>query len=271
MSKRENYKAKLDEILRESLSSGRLDELSQYLTGKSNLPGPRGNLELAEAFADSVTSFSQQNADSLWKISQTLSTISVKEAPVNNPREFLTFCGVRGLGVVGATSKEYYLKAVARLREMAHDSRWRVRESVAMSIQRLAKMHPEVLIELDGWVVTGDWLAMRAVVGSVADPLLLKNGDVAKHSLELHKTIFAEVLRSSDRKNEEFRTLRQALGYSLSVVVSAIPKEGFEYMRRLVGSGDPDILWIVKENLKKARLAKSYPQDVARIGKLSAG
>jgi hypothetical protein len=58
------------------------------------------------------------------------------------------------------------------------------------------------------------------------------------------------------------------LGYSLSVVVSSIPEEGFEFMRRLAGSRDVDILWVVRENLKKNRLVRRHPREVESIQKL---
>ncbi len=56
-------------------------------------------------------------------------------------------------------------------------------------------------------------------------------------------------------------------GYSLSVVVYSIPEEGFEYMHRLADSQDPDILWIMKQNLKKKRLTRNFLGEVASIRK----
>ncbi len=50
--------------------------------------------------------------------------------------------------------------------------------------------------------------------------------------------------------------LRQALGYAWSVVIAALPGEGLPLFRDLETSTDPDIEWIVRENLKKARLKR---------------
>jgi hypothetical protein len=58
------------------------------------------------------------------------------------------------------------------------------------------------------------------------------------------------------RRAEATRTLRQALGYAWSVVIAALPDQGLATFRRLQVSSDPDIKWIVRENLKKARLRK---------------
>jgi hypothetical protein len=58
------------------------------------------------------------------------------------------------------------------------------------------------------------------------------------------------------RRANATRTLRQALGYAWSVVIAALPVEGLSALRRLQDSSDPDIRWIVRENLKKARLRR---------------
>jgi hypothetical protein len=52
------------------------------------------------------------------------------------------------------------------------------------------------------------------------------------------------------------RVLRKALGCCWSVAVAALPEEGLPRFERLERSTDPDVLWIVRENLKKARLAR---------------
>jgi hypothetical protein len=108
---------------------------------------------------------------------------------------------------------------------------------------------------------------MRAVAAGVAEPALLKDKQTAKLAFELHKKIFVKIVAGRERKSE-IKTLKQGLGYSLSVVVCAIPREGFEYMRQLIDTQDADILWILKENLKKNRLIKNFPKEVASIKKL---
>lgn len=110
-----------------------------------------------------------------------------------------------------------------------------------------------------------DWLAMRAVAAGVAEPAVLKDSENAQKALELHKTIFHHIVEAKDRKSEEFKTVRKGLGYSLSVVVAAMPEQGFRYMRQLADSHDRDILWVLNENLKKTRLVKNFPDEVASL------
>jgi hypothetical protein len=50
--------------------------------------------------------------------------------------------------------------------------------------------------------------------------------------------------------------LRKGLGYCWSVAVAASPEEGKRMMERWFSSDDKDVLWVMKENLRKKRLAR---------------
>jgi hypothetical protein len=188
---------------------------------------------------------------------------------VNDPKEILPFCGAVAIGAIGSTRAEFFRKAFPLLKRLATDSRWRTREGVAMGLQRLiAGKGQSALKELDGWIGKNEWLIMRAVAAGVAEPALLRDEQIAKGALALHEKIFSQILAAEDRKTDEFKTLRQALGYSLSVVICAIPKEGFEYMQQIAASRDLDVLWVIRENLKKNRLVRNFPAEVAAAKKL---
>lgn len=68
------------------------------------------------------------------------------------------------------------------------------------------------------------------------------------------------------RADKRFRVLRQALGYSVSVTV-ARPREGLRLLQRMVASGDPDAVWIVRENLKNHRLASALPAETETLAR----
>jgi hypothetical protein len=268
MSRKEGYKEHLTDLITDLFKTGDEENLAEYLVSNSNLPGPRGNLELAEAFADVVAAYAEREPEKLWRLCLKLTQFSPMEAPVNNPAEFLVFCGARGVGALG-TSQTFFQKAIPRLKEIASDPRWRTREGVAMAIQSMIEKQPQkTLKEIAKWIEKDQWLVMRAVAAGVAEPALLKDKQTAKSAFELHKKIFAKIAATRERKSKEFKTLKQGLGYSLSVVACAIPREGFEYMRQLTDTQDADILWIVKENLKKNRLIKNFPEEVASTKKL---
>lgn len=269
MSKKEECKEFLADQLDEFLKTDNEEKIREYLSSNSNLPGPRGNLELAYAFAEVIEHYSKRGPKKVWELASGLSRVSANEAPVNSPEEFLPFCGAVAAGAIGSVHGEYRGKAFALLKRMAVDPRWRTREGVAMGIQKLIAKHAEnVFDELERWIKNSDWLIMRAVAAGVAEPALLKDRETAKAALELHKKIFAQILAAKERKSDEFKTLRQALGYSLSVVICAVRKEGFEYMQNLIESRDVDVLWVIKENLKKNRLTKNFPAEVVETKKL---
>jgi hypothetical protein len=50
--------------------------------------------------------------------------------------------------------------------------------------------------------------------------------------------------------------MRKGLGYCWSVAVAALPEEGKLRFETWIASPDPDIRWILRENLKKNRLLK---------------
>ena len=267
--KKESYKQDLTHFLDVFLKTGDEEKLTEYLISNSSLPGPRGNLELATAFAEVAEDYSIEHSEKIWSLCLKLVNISPDEAPTNNPKEFLTFCGTYAIGTIGSVFPRFFEKALVLLRKLANDPRWRIREGVAMGIQKLlTKQNQNTLKTLENWITDTEWLAMRAVAAGVAEPPLLEDSKTAQRALELHKKIFAKILSNRERKSQEFKTMRKGLGYTLSVVVCATPKEGFALIQQLVGLQDADILWIIKQNLKKNRLTKNFPDDVASIKEL---
>jgi hypothetical protein len=214
-----------------------------YLLAQSGLPGPRGNIELAVA-ASEIGSPAQFE---YWL------TFDAQRAPVNTSEEFLAFCGVLGLGQLAAHGKYDLL---TRLRHYANDPRWRVREAVAMAVQQLGDVNIDLALQTAEKWSAGNWLEKRAAVASVAEPRLLKDERVAKKALDILDEITTTILKSDQRQGDDFRVLRQALGYAWSVVVVASPEEGRLLIQKWCSTPDKDIIWIMKENLKKNRLMR---------------
>ena len=84
----------------------------------------------------------------------------------------------------------------------------------------------------------------------------MKDPKHAKRVLKLLDTITTSIVRETDRKAEDFKTLRQALGYCWSVAVVALPTEGKSAMEKWLVNPDADVAWIMRENLKKNRLQR---------------
>jgi hypothetical protein len=75
--------------------------------------------------------------------------------------------------------------------------------------------------------------------------------------------ITTSLQRVEDRRRDDFRVLRKGLGYCWSVVVSAHPEVGKPVMERWLESEDRDVRWIMRQNLRKKRLARVDAEWVA--------
>src|SRR3981189_1127069 len=125
-----------------------LESWEPYLKKHSGLPGPRANLELVQAVGD------EADSDRLWRFSASAD-------------EFLALCGAAGLGKVALMEPD---TVMTWLRGLASDGRWRVREGVAIALQRIGRENmPRLLADMQIWS-DGDRLVQRAVVAGLCEP-----------------------------------------------------------------------------------------------------
>jgi HEAT repeat protein len=220
-----------------------LDDWEPFLLAESGLPGPRANLELAQAVAE-------EGDEALF---DRYLAIGADQAPANSPLEFLPVCGVLGMGRLLAEGRDDLLPA---LRRCASDPRWRTREAVAMALQRLGDGNMDALLQAVTPWAQGNLLEQRAAVAALCEPRLLGNPAQVRQVLSLLDRVTAGLVPLANRRSDEFRVLRQGLGYCWSVAVVALPGEGKAAMEKWLASNDPDVRWIMRENLKKDRLAR---------------
>ena len=228
-----------------------LDNWDSYLLQGSGLPGPRGNIELARAVAD-------EGDEPLFL---RYLEFDAKRAPTNSPEEFLVFCGVLGLGRLLAAGRH---DALASLRRSARDARWRTREAVAMALQRWGQVDMDALLEeMEVWS-QGELLEQRAAAAASCEPGLLGVPEHAQRALKVLDAITDSLLSVQNRKSDAFRALRKGLGYCWSVAVAAEPESGRALMEKWIAHHDPDVRWIMRNNLKKKRLHRMDAEWVAR-------
>jgi hypothetical protein len=234
-----------------------LDDWTDYLLAESGLPGPRGNIELARAVAleadvDRLTYYLSFDAES---------------APTNSPYEFLAFCGTLGQGRLVS---EGNLEALKILRQAASDNRWRIREAVAMALQDYGSHDMAGLLkEMEVWR-EGNHLEQRAAAAALCEPALLKDLIITQEVLRILDAITANLHESEDRREAPFKVLRKGLGYCWSVAVVANPPTGKGFMEKWLIVEDPDVRWIMRENLKKKRMMRMDPEWVSKwMAKLS--
>lgn len=125
-----------------------------------------------------------------------------------------------------------------------------------MALQSVGDANMQLLLrEATRWS-SGNWYEMRAAAAGLAEPRLLTSPSTAAALLEMLDSITASMSRARDRQSDGFRTLRQGMGYCWSVAVAARPALGKRLMQKWLKAADPDVRWVMKENLKKNRLAK---------------
>ena len=210
-----------------------LQDWEPYLKKHSGLPGARANLELVEAVGE------EADADRLWRLSASTD-------------EFLALCGTAGLGKVALMEPA---TVMTWLKELASDPRWRVREGVAIALQRIGREDMSHLVaEMHEWSADGPYV-QRAAAAGLCEPALLEDRGHAVQTLEILDQITTSLAANRDRKHDGFRMLRQALGYCWSVAAAAAPENAVPYFEKWMQSKDKDVAWVMKTNLSKARMA----------------
>ncbi|NVM56766.1 MAG: hypothetical protein HWN51_01410, partial [Desulfobacterales bacterium] len=207
------------------------------------LPGPRANLELVQAVAE-------EGDEALFR---RFLALDPEKAPTNSPYEFLALCGVVGLGKILAEGKTEVLET---LRRYASDPRWRMREGVAMALQRFGEEDTDALLQEMGQWSKGSPLEKRAAAAALCEPKLLREEAQILRVLQILDEITASLRPVENRKSDEFKVLRKGLGYCWSVAVAALPAEGKKMIEKWFLSDDEDVRWIMRENLKKKRLTR---------------
>lgn len=223
-----------------------LADWDAFLLSESGLPGPRGNLELADAFARLAGE----------ALIVRYAALGPDVAPTNSPQEFLAFCGVLGLGRLLAEGQRSRL---ADLRRAASDPRWRQREACARALQLFGDTDLPALLEVAAEWCGGSRLDQRAALAGICEPRLLKGPEAARVALRLLDQVTASMRQAADAGSEDFKILRQGLGYCWSVAVVAMPGEGKPAMVKWLADSDSQVRWVMKENLGKARLARMDP------------
>ena len=220
-----------------------LADWDPYLLEHSGLPGPRGNIELGRAAAEEASP-ERIRGWLAW---------DHERAPANTPEEFLAFCGVLALGRLAA---EGDVLAVAQLRRHASDERWRTREAVAMAVQGMADADFDNALAAARELARGGWLEQRAAIAGLCEPRLLTTPDRTRAVFDVLDVVTDALAAAAaeNRRNPDYRTLRQGLGYCWSVAVAADPAAGPGRMEPWITSTDEDVRWVMLRNLSKKRL-----------------
>jgi len=135
-----------------------------------------------------------------------------------------------------------------------------------MGLQYLLESFPrETTTRLLPWADDESPLVVRALAAGFAEPRILADPETALAAVEAHRTILERIRLGAFAGDPDKRVLIQGLSYTVSVVVAGRPAEGFLWLRKLVAVEDPTIRKIMRENLKKKRLARVDADAVAKL------
>ncbi|MBV9690744.1 MAG: hypothetical protein JO202_13675 [Ktedonobacteraceae bacterium] len=244
--------------------------LEFYLRDNSRLPGPRANLELANDVSALLAASVSKYPVKVRSLLNYFTNGDRKMVVANTPDEFLMLCGIMAFAACAAVEPAWRKEVFDLLDHYACSSHWRIRGAAVMAFQRLLIADAgEMIAHLIRLASRGSYLQQRAAIAAIAEPPLLYECDILKAALQIQQIVL-ERLRDApeaDRKSEDFRVLRRTLGYTLSVVTAAQPEQGFALMRECACWNNEDITWVLRENLRKKRLARfvEHTEVVARL------
>ncbi len=260
----------LSGLLRTAIRTADEGALRRHLLLGSGLPGPRLNLRLVEEFAAAVGTVLDDpglDVDRLEALLDGWAALSPAEAPGDQPEVILPCAAVAGYGAAAAARPEWWADEIGKLRAAASDPRWRVRELVAAATQRvLAANWDRTITAVQDWAAGPDPLLTRAAAAAVAEPALLTEPRRTNRATRVQQAAVAtySAIPPADRRGDAARALRQALGFTVSVVTAA--SGDFALLAQLAGAADPDLRWIARENLRKARLRR-WPEQLAVLAR----
>jgi hypothetical protein len=246
--------------------------LEFYLREHSGLPGPHANVDLANDVSSLLAASIPRHADKVRSLINYFINSERKTLASNSPAGFVMLCGVLAFGSCAAVCPEWQDEAFAYLKQYACSPLWKVCDFVAMAYQKLLRADSRTtfahLMEL---AKSGNYLQQRAAVTTLAEPQLFDSSELVVPALEVQRVVLSSVhtVPVWERKREDFRVLRRALGHTVSVVTAAAPEKGFALLSECATWGDADITWVLRENLRKKRLAK-YICDFVRNSEVLA-
>jgi hypothetical protein len=133
-----------------------------------------------------------------------------------------------------------------------------------MALQAWGDVDVVALIEeLEDWAA-GSAFEGRAAVAALCEPRLLSDPQVVLRVVAILDRLTGSVREAADPRGDGVRVLRQALGYGWSVAVAADVEIGLPAFERWLADPNPDVRWIIRQNLGKARLARLAPDWLER-------
>lgn len=181
---------------------------------------------------------------------------SPHQAPNDAPHIAPVVAGTIGLARLVTEGQDDHLDT---LRSLASDPRWRVREAVVMALNRLAQQDPKtVLATVESWAI-GSPLEQRAAIATLTTPALIQDDARAKRALDALDTVTENLHEAKTHDDEGLIALRETLGIAWAPAIAAHPKQGKPLFETWLPIQDPNIRWVIKNNLQQPILQDAEP------------
>lgn len=192
---------------------------------------------------------------------------SPHQAPNDAPQIAPVIAGTIGLGRLVTEGQSEHLDT---LRSLASDPRWRVREAVVLALRRIAQNDPETtMATIETWAL-GNPLEQRAALATLAAaPTLLHDEANATRALQVLDAVTEDLHEAKTHDDEGLIALRETLGIAWSPAIAAHPTQGKPLFETWLPIPDPNIRWVLKNNLQQRALQDAEPawarQTLARL------
>jgi hypothetical protein len=248
-------------------AAGETAELFRRLEVGSGLPGPRMNLNLAVAFAHACAQVGPKVDDLVYR----MANLPAGEARGAAPREFLTVCGVLGIGARAMAAKENAVRerALALLDARADDPRFRVRDAVPLSLAMLgSKMKDDLADRVEPWM--DRYFHAAAVVRALAEPAWLETFEVEDYYAPINLLHDAFLLAHDAPRSAIRYPGHKALVEALSYAPKAVAKRfGIPMFDRLLMWAElvkvPELRDVILANLDDAAQKKPFREEIRLI------
>jgi hypothetical protein len=255
---------KNDALLRalDVAAAGPVDKLYQELAKASGLPGPRANVPLANAFADECVRRGRAVDPLLTKMAE----LHPDHATGGSPFEFVVMCGVLGWGARGAADEKVRARALTLLHASADDLRFRVRDAVTFSLERIGAVMGDALVaEVAGWM--DGFFHAACVLTALSHAQWLDVTHNAELAVErLHDA--AELVRNATRSSMRYpgyKALLDALRAAPGPLASRHGVRVLDEVRRWTTLGNVDLREAATAAVKNTKTESRFGDAVTKI------
>ncbi len=249
---------------------GKPADLYRQLELQSGLPGPRVNMNLGIAFAQECARIGPK----VDELTYAMANLPPDEARGASGKEFLSVCGVLGIGARATAAKENAVRdrALVLLEEKADDPRFRVRDAVPLALAMIgSKMKDELGERLEPWM--DRYFHAAAVIRALAEPSWLEtfgHDDYYQPINLLHAAfVLAHEAPRSAFRYPGHKALVEALGWGPKSVARRFSQQMFdrygiwaEYVKV------PELREAILTNIDDTQMKKPFRDEIKRIKEL---